>query len=114
MVSRSLAADRLRTADRCPLNRQSGIKRACLSPPGEIPGGDAIYPDRRSGTSALAGVTKGRSMSTFDNPFDADRELKRSGCVCGRHGSAAEHDRVERSLRCEPVAPAESEAKRYE
>ena len=53
-------------------------------------------------------------MSTFDDPFDADRALRRSGCVCGRHGSAAEHDHAERSLRCEPVAPAASEEQRYE
>ena len=24
-------------------------------------------------------------MSTFDDPFDADRRLSRSGCVCGQH-----------------------------
>src|SRR6476619_5498023 len=53
-------------------------------------------------------------MSTFDDPFDADRALRRSGCVCGRHGSAAEHDHAERSLRCEPVAHAASEEQRYE
>src|ERR1700759_2926630 len=51
-------------------------------------------------------------MSTFDDPFDAEREL-RTGCVCGQHRSAAEHDHAERTLRCEPV-PAESEDKRYE
>src|SRR5258707_2063517 len=49
MVARSVAADLRGPADRCTLNRQSGIKRACLSPPGEIPGGDAIYPDRGVG-----------------------------------------------------------------
>src|SRR3978361_1872932 len=58
-----------------------------------------------------AGVTKGRSMSTFDDPFDSDRELKRSGCVCGQHRSAAEHEHATLALRCEPV---ESEEKRYE
>ena len=31
-------------------------------------------------------------MSTFDDPFDADRALGRSGCVCGQHRSAAEHE----------------------
>src|ERR1700761_7389465 len=51
-------------------------------------------------------------MSTFDDPFDAERELK-SGCVCGQHRSAAEHDYAERTLRCEPV-PARSEDQRYE
>src|SRR3982075_4771617 len=50
-------------------------------------------------------------MSTFDDPFDADRELIRSGCVCGQHRSAAEHEHATLALRCEPV---ESEEKRYE
>jgi len=50
-------------------------------------------------------------MSTFDDPFDSERELTRNGCVCGRHRSAAEHDHAERALRCEVV---ESEDRRYE
>src|SRR6266704_2524175 len=50
-------------------------------------------------------------MSTFDDPFDSDRELKRAGCVCGQHRSAAEHEHAALVLRCEPV---ESEEKRYE
>src|ERR1700743_659583 len=50
-------------------------------------------------------------MSTFDDPFDGERELK-SGCLCGQHRFAAEHDYAERTLRCEPVAP--SEEQRYE
>src|SRR5258706_469650 len=51
-------------------------------------------------------------MSTFDNPFDPERELKRWGCTCGRHRSQAEHDaEAERQLKCEAVA---SEEKRYE
>src|SRR3954452_9226689 len=48
-------------------------------------------------------------MSTFDNPFDPDRNL-RAGCACGQHQSAAEHERAT-ALRC---APVESEEKRYE
>ncbi len=51
-------------------------------------------------------------MSTFDDPFDAERELK-TGCICGQHRSAAEHDHAERTLRCEEV-PLQSEDKRYE
>ena len=47
-------------------------------------------------------------MSTFDDAFDADRKLSRTGCVCGQHGSAAEHDRATPALRCEP-APSEEE-----
>src|SRR6202158_2430188 len=47
-------------------------------------------------------------MSTFDDPFDADRKLSRSGCSCGRHGSAAEHDRAALTLQCEP-APSDEE-----
>src|ERR1700675_1752262 len=50
-------------------------------------------------------------MSTFDDPFDADRGLSRSGCVCGQHRSAAEHDQAAPKLRCEQVT---SEEKRYE
>ena len=54
-------------------------------------------------------------MSTFDDPFDADRELSRSPCVCGRHRSAAEHEQAALTLRCEPVAyQSTSEDKRYE
>src|SRR5690349_4389990 len=48
-------------------------------------------------------------MSTFNDPFDADRTLQ-SGCVCGQHASAGEHEAA-LPLRCEPV---ESEEKRYE
>jgi nitrate/nitrite transport system substrate-binding protein len=32
-------------------------------------------------------------MSTFDNPFDPLRRLRR-GCTCGRHADQAEHDRA--------------------
>src|SRR5215471_4106669 len=52
------------------------------------------------------------SMSTFDDPLDPTRGLNRSGCVCGRHRSAAEHDyEAQRQLQCVAV---ESEEKRYE
>ncbi len=50
-------------------------------------------------------------MATFDDPFDAERELTRGACVCGRHRSAAEHEQATLALRCEPVA---SEDRRYE
>src|SRR5258708_29247742 len=53
-------------------------------------------------------------MSTFDDPFDSGLELSRSGCVCGRHRSAAEHERAAQALRCEPIQPAPTEEKRYE
>lgn len=49
-------------------------------------------------------------MSTFDDPFDPDRNL-RAGCVCGEHRSAAEHEQAAVAPRCDP---AESEEKRYE
>src|SRR6266702_1803395 len=49
-------------------------------------------------------------MSTFDNPFDPNRNLQ-AGCVCGEHRSAAEHEQASLAFRCEPV---ESEEKRYE
>src|SRR5579871_645873 len=51
-------------------------------------------------------------MSLFDDPFDPERQLK-TGCVCGQHRSATEHDYAERTLRCEDV-PAQSEDKRYQ
>src|SRR5436190_21840022 len=53
-------------------------------------------------------------MSTFDDPFDTDRELVRRGCVCGQHRSPNQHDCAERTFRCEPAEPAASEEKRYE
>jgi nitrate/nitrite transport system substrate-binding protein len=49
-------------------------------------------------------------MSTFDNPFDPARRLK-SGCSCGEHASAAEHDAAAPALQA--VVP-QSEAQRYE
>ncbi len=48
-------------------------------------------------------------MSTFDNPFDPERRLNRTGCSCGRHRSQAEHD-SQLQLQC---APIESEDRRY-
>lgn len=51
-------------------------------------------------------------MSIYDTPFDPNRPLERSGCACGRHRSAAEHDyEAQRTMQCVPV---ESEEKRYE
>src|SRR5215475_1665647 len=51
-------------------------------------------------------------MSTFDDPFDAGRQLKPQGCSCGGHASQAEHDyHAKRQLQCVPV---ESDEKRYE
>jgi len=53
-------------------------------------------------------------MSTFDNPFDAQRNLVTGGCSCGRHVSQADHERdALRQLQCQPIEP-ESEEKRYE
>ena len=49
-------------------------------------------------------------MSTFDNPFDPQRRLNRSGCSCGRHATQGDHER-EAQLQC---AAVESEDKRYE
>ena len=51
-------------------------------------------------------------MSTFDNPFDPQRRLNRSGCSCGRHASVLEHERdAATQLQC---AAVESDDKRYE
>lgn len=51
-------------------------------------------------------------MSTFDNPFDASRRLHTAGCACGRHVSAAEHER-DVQLQCAAVETPNDE-KRYE
>jgi nitrate/nitrite transport system substrate-binding protein len=52
------------------------------------------------------------AMSTFDNPFDSKRGLKRSGCACGGHVSQIEHDRdAAPALQC---ATVDSEDTRYE
>ena len=51
-------------------------------------------------------------MSTFDNPFDANRRLHGGGCSCGRHVSEAEHTR-DAQLQCVPVEK-QTEEKRYE
>src|SRR5919197_511766 len=54
-------------------------------------------------------------MSTFDNPFDSERRLNRSGCSCGRHRSQAEHEsEAQRQLACAPVQRMESNEKLYE
>src|SRR5579863_298454 len=50
-------------------------------------------------------------MSTFDDPFDADRSLSRAGCSCGQHRSEAEHARATPVLRCDPLPHQEQ---RYE
>jgi nitrate/nitrite transport system substrate-binding protein len=52
-------------------------------------------------------------MSTFDNPFDAKRELNSAGCSCGRHINQAEHER-DSALQCAAVEAPESEEKRFE
>jgi nitrate/nitrite transport system substrate-binding protein len=49
-------------------------------------------------------------MSTFDNPFDPQRRLNRSGCSCGRHATQGDHER-DVQLQC---AAVESEDKRYQ
>ena len=50
-------------------------------------------------------------MSSFDNPFDPDRRLDRTGCACGAHRSQAEHDAAQRQLQCVAI---ESEDNRYQ
>jgi nitrate/nitrite transport system substrate-binding protein len=55
------------------------------------------------------------AMSTFDDPFDAERRLNRTGCACGRHRSQAEHEHAARQLHCAPVERSvESEEERYQ
>src|ERR1700759_4263790 len=50
-------------------------------------------------------------MSTFDDPFDADRKLSRAVCAFGQHRSEAEHAQATLAMRCEPAG---CEDKRYE
>jgi len=50
-------------------------------------------------------------MSTFDDPFDSERTLNRSGCGCGRHASAREHDDA---ARLALQTAAETEDRRFE
>jgi nitrate/nitrite transport system substrate-binding protein len=78
--------------------------------------GIALHCDLQFGTSIansravpVAGAAMELArMSTFDNPFDSERPLARSGCACGRHGSQAEHDHeAQRQLQCVPVARAD-------
>ena len=62
----------------------------------------------------VAGTTMERAtMSSFDNPFDPDRRLDRTGCACGAHRSQAEHDDAQRQrqLQC---AAVEREEQRYQ
>ncbi|HSS70340.1 MAG TPA: nitrate ABC transporter substrate-binding protein, partial [Casimicrobiaceae bacterium] len=54
-------------------------------------------------------------MSTFDDPFDVERRLNRTGCVCGHHRSQAEHEQAQRQLYCAPVERSVgSEEARYQ
>jgi nitrate/nitrite transport system substrate-binding protein len=68
---------------------------------------------------AIAGLPTGitmerAAMSTFDNPFDPQRRLTRSGCACGRHATQAEHDYdAQRQLQCTPVE-SQNDEKRYQ
>lgn len=49
-------------------------------------------------------------MSTFDNPFDADRRLGATGCSCGHHANEAEHHAAARLS----LQSASSEQSRFE
>ena len=52
-------------------------------------------------------------MSTFDNPFDPNRRLSRSGCSCGQHGSDGRARTAALTSRCRSGVDRER-AKRYE
>ena len=53
-------------------------------------------------------------MSTFDNPFDPQRRLNRSGCACGRHATQGDHERdAAAALQCVPVE-RQGEDQRYQ
>src|SRR5712691_9076471 len=58
---------------------------------------------------AAGGTMECAAMSTFDNPFDPQHRVHRSGCACGRHRSQAEHDDAQRQLQCAPTSPAQGE-----
>src|SRR5216684_2399283 len=77
------------------------------------PRGRAVKPRARAGFAFWLARHHAKEwrMSTCDDPFDADRKLSRSGCVCGQHRSAAEHDHATLTLRCEPVP---TEEQRYQ
>jgi nitrate/nitrite transport system substrate-binding protein len=62
----------------------------------------------------LLGARRGSApMTIYDQAFDPNHPLDRSGCVCGRHRSCAEHDyEASRAMMCEPVAA--SQEKTYE
>jgi nitrate/nitrite transport system substrate-binding protein len=51
-------------------------------------------------------------VSTFDDPLNPGRRLKRAGCACGRHADPFEHER-DQQLQLQCVA-AGSDGKRYE
>ena len=48
--------------------------------------------------------------SSFDNPFDSEIRLNRTGCSCGAHGSQADHDAAQRQ---DAAAIAADEDARY-
>src|SRR5580704_7000933 len=73
-----------------------------------LPGGESADVARFAFRLSLRHAKECGNMSTFDDPFDADRKLSSSGCACGRHGSAAEHEQAALALRCEPVATEEA------
>jgi nitrate/nitrite transport system substrate-binding protein len=58
-------------------------------------------------------------MTIYDSPFDPSRPLDRSGCICGRHRSPAEHDHeVALTMQCQPIVAqnqaSQSQQKIYE
>ena len=58
-----------------------------------------------------AGVTKGRSMSTFDDPFDSDRELS---VPAASAASIAPRPNTNMPRWCCAASRSQSEQKRYE
>src|SRR5882724_4833747 len=53
-------------------------------------------------------------MTIYDSPFDPNRPLDRSGCICGRHRSREEHEYdAARTMQCQPVV-SQSEEKTYQ
>src|SRR5262249_51713508 len=54
------------------------------------------------------------AMSTLEDPLDAERQLNRTGCVCGGHRSQAEHEQAAQLQRAPVERSVESEEERYQ
>jgi len=95
----------------CPRNRQSGIQRACFNRPAAQ---NAAGPVKiwRGTASAVVWRDNEAQHVHLDDPFDADRELTRSACVCPASIAPLPNRSCRAGLRCEPVAVSGGNATR--